>query len=115
MTEFILVHWSPGWCNGSNPRQAIDFEGYKNPQHAFLLGGGGIKAVGPMSEEFTLRSMTETLRRLNSRTLLENCLFFTRYICCNQRAFIGGWISSIKTQTGTQSISENGRSTWDAL
>jgi hypothetical protein len=32
---------------GSNPAEAMDFKGDKNPQHAFLRKGN--KAVGPMS------------------------------------------------------------------
>jgi hypothetical protein len=36
----------------SNPAEAVEFFGRKSPEHAFLpgRGGGGSKAVGPMSQ-----------------------------------------------------------------
>jgi hypothetical protein len=59
--------------------------------------------------------MTETLRRLNSRTVLSKFIpasLLGVFACIFQTALLG--VSGmIRTQTGTNNRSENGRSVWD--
>jgi hypothetical protein len=92
------------------------FKRDKNPQHAFLRRaskalGQCLKTSRHVKNPFVLWQRYYVLNLGLSRQLLAPLV---RCVCSNLRALMDEW-EVIRTQVGTHSIPENGRSAWDAM